>query len=61
MRRDFAKQCGSWRKNNERLIIIMDANESTMDEPLMKMLEEEGVKLDEFSHNYYGNNPLTLS
>ena len=56
-RKDFAKQCGSWRKNNEKLIIIMDANESTMDGPLRKMLEEEGVELEEFSHRYYGNQP----
>ena len=57
MRRDFAKQCGSWRKNDERLIIIMGANESTMDGHLRKMLEEEGVELEEFSHKYYGNKP----
>ena len=40
MRRDFAKQCGLWGKNNERLIIIMDINESTIDGPLRKMLEK---------------------
>ena len=57
MRKDFAKQCGLWRKNNEKLIIIMDENESTIDGPLRKMLEKEGVDLEEFSHRYYGNNP----
>ena len=50
MRKDFAKQCGSWGENNEKLIIIMDANKSTMDGPLKKILEEEGVELEEFSH-----------
>ena len=30
MRRDFAKQCGLWRKNDESLVIIMDLNESTI-------------------------------
>ena len=48
MRKDFAKQCGPWRKNNEKLMIIMDANESTMDGPLRKMPEKEGVDLEEF-------------
>ena len=57
MRKDFAKQCGAWRKNNEKLIIIMEANKSTMDGPLRKMLEKEGVDLEEFSHRYYGNKP----
>ena len=57
MRKDFAKQCGLWRKNNEKLVIIMDANESTMDGPLRRMLEEEGVDLEEFSHKYYGSVP----
>ena len=42
MRRGFAKQCGSWRKNDERLIIIIDANKSTTDGPLRKMPEKEG-------------------
>ena len=40
MRKDFAKHCGLWRKNDERLIIIMDANESTIDGPMRKMLEK---------------------
>ena len=56
MRRDFAKQCGLWRKNDERLIIIMDAIESTIDGPLRKTLEK-GVELEEFSHKYYDNTP----
>ena len=57
MRRDFAKQCGIWRTAGERLIIVMDANEHTMDGPLRRMLEAEGVDLKEFSHNYYGHEP----
>ena len=57
MRKDFARQCGRWRKDRERLIIIMDANESTMDGPLRRMLGEEGVDLEEFSHKYYGRVP----
>ena len=62
MRKDSAKQCGLWRKNSEKLvIIIMDANESIMDGPLKRMLEEEGVDLEEFSHKYYGNVPPALS
>ena len=55
MRRDFAKQCGLWRKNDERLVIIMDANESTIDGPLKKMLEKGEVELEQFSHKYYGS------
>ena len=55
-RQDFAKQCGTWRKE-KRLIIIMDTNESTIDGPLRKMLEEEGVDLEEFSHKYYCSTP----
>ena len=46
-----------WRKNDERLVIGMDANESTIDSPLRKMLEKEGVELEEFSHKYYGSIP----
>ena len=57
MRRDFARQCGIWRKAKERLIIVMDANEHAMDGPLRRMLEAEGVELEEFSHKYYGNEP----
>ena len=57
MRKDFAKQCGLWRKHNEKLIIIMDVNESTMDGPLRKRLEKEGVDLEEFPHRYYGDRP----
>ena len=57
MREDFAKQCGAWRKDNKRLIIIMDANELTMDGPLRKMLEREGVALEDLSHKYYGRTP----
>jgi len=57
MRRDFARQCGIWRKAKERLLIVMDANEHAMDGPMSKMLEAEGVELEEFSHKYYGNKP----
>ena len=55
MRRDFAKQCGLWRENDEKLVITMDANESTTDGPLRKILEKEGAELEEFSHKYYGS------
>ena len=61
MRRDFAKQCGLWRKNDERLIIIMDANESTIDGPLRKMLEKEGVELEEFFTSTIAAHTLTSS
>ena len=57
MREDFAKQCSARRKDNERLIIVMEINEPTMDGPLRKMLEREGVELGEFSHKYYGRTP----
>ena len=36
LRKDFAKQCGEQRKAKERLIIVMDANEHTMDTPCRK-------------------------
>ena len=35
----------------------MDANEHTMDGPLRKMLQAEGVELEELSHKYRGNKP----
>ena len=35
----------------------MDANGSTIDGSLRKMLEEEGVDVEEFSHKYYVNTP----
>ena len=56
-RKNFAEQCGKWRKDKERLIIVLDANEPTMDGPLRKMLEAEGVGLEEFSHKYWGRKP----
>ena len=46
----FVKQFGAWKKENERLIIVMDANEPTMDGPLRKMLERGGVELEIFLH-----------
>ena len=33
----------------------MDANEHAMDGHMRKMLEAEGVELEEFSHKCYGN------
>ena len=51
-RKDFAAQCGKWRKEGDRLIVIMDANEHTMDGKRRKMLEAEGIGLVEFSHKY---------
>ena len=56
-RRDFVRQCAKWRKNGERLLIVMDANEHTMDGPLRRMLETEGVNLREFSHDWWGWTP----
>ena len=56
-RKDFAAQCGKWRKEGDRLIVIMDANEHTMDGKLRKMLEAEGVGLVEFSHKYWRKTP----
>ena len=41
---------GSGGKKRERLLIIMDANEHTIDGPLRKMLEDGGVGLIDFSH-----------
>ena len=51
-RKDFAEQCGKWRKDKERLIIVLDANEPTMDGPLRKMLDAERLRLEEFSRKY---------
>ena len=45
MRKDFAKQCDNWRKDKERLIIVMDSNKPTMDGPLRRLVEAEGVEL----------------
>ena len=56
-RQDFAAQCGKWRKEGDRLIITMDANEHTMDGELRGMLETEGVGLVEFSHKSSGSVP----
>ena len=58
-RQDFAAQCGKWRKEGDRLIITMDANEHTMDGELRGMLEAEGVGLVEFSHKKLGQRPAT--
>ena len=57
-RRDFAAQCGKWRKKGGRPIVIMDASEHTMDSKLRKLLEAEGVGLVEFSHKSWGDVPL---
>ena len=55
--KDFATQCGTWRKEGDRFIVIMDANKHTMDGKLRKMLDTEGVGLVEFSHKYWGPIP----
>ena len=52
--KDFAAQCGKWRKEGDRLIVIMDANKHTLDGKLGNMLEAEGVGLVESSHKYWG-------
>ena len=41
----------------ERLTIVMDENEPTMDWPLKRMVEEEGVGRKEFSYKYWGRRP----
>ena len=41
MRKDFVKQYGTWRKNKERFIIVMDANKPMMDGHLRRMVEKE--------------------
>ena len=46
MSEGFVKQCGAWRKDNGRLIIVVNANEPTMDGARRKMLEREGVELN---------------
>ncbi len=56
-RRDFVRQCAKWRKDGDRLLIVMDANEHTMDGPLRRMLENAGVGLREFSHDWWGRSP----
>ena len=56
-RKDFTKQCGEWRREKERSVIVMDANKHIIDDPLRKMFEAEGVELEEFSHKYWGNKP----
>ena len=53
-RQDFAAQCGKWRKEEDRLMITVDANEHTMDGKLRGMLKAEGVGPVEFSHKIWG-------
>ena len=60
MRRDFAKQCGLWRKNDERLIIIIDANKSTIDGPPKKM-PEKVWSYKSFLTSTMATHPLTPS
>ena len=50
LRQHFTKQCGMLRTEGAILLIIMDTKEHTMDGPLRKILEYEGVGLVEFSH-----------
>ena len=50
VQKDYAAQCGKWRKEGDRLIVITDTNKHTMDGKLRKMLEAKGVGLVEFSH-----------
>ena len=44
-------------KEGDRLIVIMDANENTMDRKLREMSEVEGVGLVEFSYKYWWSAP----
>ena len=60
-RKDFAKQCGKWRKDKERLIIVLDANKPTMNAPLRKCLKQKEWDLRN-SHTSIGTETLpTLS
>ena len=51
--------CAMWEveKGGDRLIVIMDATEHTMDRKLRKRLETEGVGLIELSHKSLGAVP----
>ena len=55
--RDFVKQCGKWVKNGEQIFIVMDGNDHAVDGELTQMLSAEGIDLEEFSHNYWGDEP----
>ena len=51
-KKDFIKQCWEWKRNAERLFIIMNTNDHTMKIGLTSKLAEEGIELEEFSHNF---------
>ena len=52
-RKDFATQCRKWRKEGDRLIVVMDASTYTMDGKPRKIIEDKGVGLVELSHKYW--------
>ena len=56
-KKDFSKQCKDWKSNGERLFIIMDTNDHIMTSSLTSKLAEEGIELEEFSHNFWGEKP----
>ena len=60
-KRDFSKQCKDWKKNGERLCIIMDTNDHIMKSSLTAKLAEDGIELEECSHNFWGEKPQTLT
>ena len=53
-------KCGKWRKDRDRLIVIIDTNGHTLAGKLRKRLETEGVGLIEFSHKSWGAVPFNL-
>ena len=59
-RRDFAVQCETWRKEGERLGVIMDASTHIVDEKPQEMVEGEGGGLVAFSYKSWGAVPPNI-
>ena len=53
-RQDLVKQLKQWRKEGDRILLVMDTNEPPGEE-LDNLLAQEGLEMEEFTHKYWGD------
>ncbi len=54
--KDLLYQCKSWCKSEERVILLMDANEHILKEKFNKVLTRTRLDMEEFTHKCWGPN-----
>ena len=49
---DFVKQCAAWIKDGEEVCAVGDVNDDVVKGAFTKLLMQEGVEMEEFSHKF---------